>query len=32
MNNTAEFKNTVEATGVDIPGMVIDYLISVEKR
>ena len=30
--NTTEFKNTVPATGVDIPGMVIDYLISVQKR
>jgi len=32
VNNTTEFKNTVPATGVDIPGMVIDYLISVQKR
>ena len=32
VNNTTEFKNTVPATGVDIPGMVIDYLISVHKR
>jgi [lysine-biosynthesis-protein LysW]--L-2-aminoadipate ligase len=32
VNNTTEFKNTVPATGVDIPGMVIDYLISEQKR
>jgi [lysine-biosynthesis-protein LysW]---L-2-aminoadipate ligase len=32
VNNTTEFKNTVPATGVDIPGMVIDYLNSVQKR
>ncbi len=32
VNNTTEFKNSVPATGVDIPGMVIDYLISVQKR
>ena len=32
VNNTTEFKNTVPATGVDIPGMVIDYLSSVQKR
>jgi len=32
VNNTTEFKNTVPATGIDIPGMVIDYLISVQKR
>ncbi len=31
VNNTTEFKNSVPATGVDIPGMVIDYLISVQK-
>jgi [lysine-biosynthesis-protein LysW]--L-2-aminoadipate ligase len=32
VNNTTEFKNTVPATGVDIPGMIIDYLISAQKR
>jgi len=32
VNNTTEFKNTVPATGIDIPGMVIDYLNSVIKR
>ncbi len=32
VNNTTEFKNTVPATGVDIPGMVIEYLTSAQKR
>ncbi len=32
VNNTTEFKNTVPATGVDIPGMVIEYLISAQKK
>ena len=32
VNNTTEFKNTVPATGVDIPGMIIDYLISMQSR
>lgn len=26
VNNTTEFKNTVKTTGVDIPGLMIDYL------
>jgi [lysine-biosynthesis-protein LysW]---L-2-aminoadipate ligase len=32
VNNTTEFKNTVPATGVDIPGLIVDYLISIQKR
>jgi [lysine-biosynthesis-protein LysW]---L-2-aminoadipate ligase len=32
VNNTIEFKNTVPATGVDIPSLIVDYLISLEKR
>ncbi|MDE1858073.1 MAG: lysine biosynthesis protein LysX [Thaumarchaeota archaeon] len=32
VNNTTEFKNTVPATGVDIPGMIVDYLVSIQKR
>ena len=32
VNNTTEFKNTVPATGIDIPGMIVDYLISIQKR
>jgi len=30
VNNMTEFKNTIPATGIDIPGMVIDYPISVQ--
>lgn len=32
VNNTTEFKNTVPATGIDIPGYIVDYLVSLEKR
>ncbi|HUI85899.1 MAG TPA: lysine biosynthesis protein LysX [Nitrososphaerales archaeon] len=32
VNNTTEFKNTVPATGVDIPALIVDYLVSVHKR
>ncbi len=32
VNNTTEFKNTVPATGIDIPGFMVDYLVSLEKR
>jgi len=32
VNNTTEFKNTVPATGVDIPSLIVDYLISAGKR
>lgn len=32
VNNTTEFKNTVPATGVDIPALIVDYLVSVQKR
>jgi [lysine-biosynthesis-protein LysW]--L-2-aminoadipate ligase len=32
VNNTTEFKNTVPATGVDIPGMIVDYLVSISRR
>ncbi|HET7147583.1 MAG TPA: lysine biosynthesis protein LysX [Candidatus Nitrosopolaris sp.] len=31
VNNTTEFKNTVKTTGVDIPGLMIDYLSNVGK-
>jgi [lysine-biosynthesis-protein LysW]---L-2-aminoadipate ligase len=27
VNNTTEFKNTVRVTGIDIPGLMIDYLL-----
>src|SRR5208283_4676206 len=29
VNNTTEFKNTVPATGIDIPGLIVDYLVSL---
>jgi len=32
VNNTTEFKNTVPATGVDIPGLIVDHLVSLERR
>lgn len=32
VNNTTEFKNTVPVTGVDIPGLIVDYLVSIQKR
>jgi [lysine-biosynthesis-protein LysW]--L-2-aminoadipate ligase len=28
VNNTTEFKNTVRVTGVDIPGLMIDYALA----
>lgn len=31
VNNTIEFKNTVPATGVDIQGLIIDYLLQRSK-
>lgn len=30
INNTTEFKNTVPATGVDIPGAIVNYLVALE--
>jgi [lysine-biosynthesis-protein LysW]--L-2-aminoadipate ligase len=32
INSTIEFKNTVPATGVDIPGMIIEYALKGVKR
>jgi [lysine-biosynthesis-protein LysW]---L-2-aminoadipate ligase len=32
VNNTTEFKNVMAQSGVDIPGLIIDYLISVIKN
>lgn len=32
VNSTTEFKNTVPATGVDIPSLVVDYLSEIERR
>jgi len=31
INGTVEFKNTVPATGVDIPGMIVDYAMKVAR-
>jgi [lysine-biosynthesis-protein LysW]---L-2-aminoadipate ligase len=31
VNNTTEFKNTVKVTGVDVPGLMIDYLCDLGK-
>lgn len=32
VNHTTEFKNTVKATGVDIPGKILDYTIQRARR
>ena len=32
VNHTMEFKNSVEPTGVDIPGKMIDYVIEEAKK
>jgi [lysine-biosynthesis-protein LysW]--L-2-aminoadipate ligase len=32
VNNTTEFKNTVRVTGVDIPGLILDYMVKIHKR
>jgi [lysine-biosynthesis-protein LysW]--L-2-aminoadipate ligase len=35
INNTTEFKNTVRVTGIDVPGLIIDYTLKkmkVEKQ
>jgi [lysine-biosynthesis-protein LysW]--L-2-aminoadipate ligase len=32
VNNTTEFKNTVRVTGVDIPGLILDYMINIHKK
>jgi [lysine-biosynthesis-protein LysW]--L-2-aminoadipate ligase len=32
VNNTTEFKNSVPATGIDIPGLAVEYLASLDKR
>jgi [lysine-biosynthesis-protein LysW]--L-2-aminoadipate ligase len=32
VNGTTEFKNTVPATGVDIPKLIVEYLVSIQKR
>jgi [lysine-biosynthesis-protein LysW]--L-2-aminoadipate ligase len=32
VNHTMEFKNSVEPTGVDIPGHVVDYVVAQARR
>lgn len=32
INSTVEFKNTVPATGIDIPGMIVEYALREAKR
>ncbi len=32
VNNTTEFKNTVRVTGVDIPGLIVDYMVNIYKK
>ncbi len=32
VNNTTEFKNTVRVTGVDIPCLILDYMVNIHKR
>ena len=31
VNNTTEFKNTVRVTGVDVPGLMVDYALALNK-
>ena len=32
VNNTTEFKNTVRVTGVDIPDLILDYMVNIHKK
>jgi [lysine-biosynthesis-protein LysW]--L-2-aminoadipate ligase len=32
VNHTMEFKNSVAPTGVDIPGKILDHLVSVARK
>jgi [lysine-biosynthesis-protein LysW]--L-2-aminoadipate ligase len=32
VNNTTEFKNTVRVTGVDIPGLIVKYMVNILKK
>ena len=29
VNHTPEFRNSIETTGVDIPGRIVDYVVEV---
>ncbi|MBA3749744.1 MAG: lysine biosynthesis enzyme LysX, partial [Nitrosopumilus sp.] len=32
VNNTTEFKNTVRVTGIDIPSIIVDYMVNISKK
>lgn len=32
VNNTTEFKNTVRVTGIDIPSLIINYMVNINKK
>lgn len=32
VNNTTEFKNTVKVTGIDIPSLIVDYMVKILKK
>ncbi len=32
VNNTTEFKNTVRVTGIDIPSLIVDYMVNISKK
>ncbi|MER5174533.1 MAG: lysine biosynthesis protein LysX [Candidatus Nitrosocosmicus sp.] len=32
VNNTTEFKNTVRVTGIDIPSLIVDYMVNISKN
>ncbi len=32
VNNTTEFKNTVRVTGVDIPSLIVNYMVNILKK
>jgi [lysine-biosynthesis-protein LysW]--L-2-aminoadipate ligase len=32
VNNTTEFKNTVRVTGIDIPSIIVEYMVNIYKK
>lgn len=32
VNNTTEFKNTVRVTGIDIPSLIVNYMVNIFKK
>ena len=32
VNYTMEFRNSIDTTGVDIPGRIVDYVVEVARR